>query len=232
MNLNSISLFHFTNKMDNIVHILKDGYFWPIYCPEVDKTKNGDKYAYAFPMVCFCDIPLSQINEQTDDYGSYAIAMSKEWATEKGISPVLYYSSTESLAIKLFKRNMNKISKKDKILWFALLKKCRGKTWSWKANKYKNKILYNEREWRYVPQTMTQEELCMKVVYEDFCGKEVSANTKKYGLTFDVKDIQYIIINKEDERKIFLDKLKNIILKDKDIICSKILSFEQIKNDF
>lgn len=237
MNLNSKSLFHFTNKMDNIVNILKDGYFWPIYCAEVDKNKKDGIHAYAFPMVCFCDIPLSQITEHATDYGHYAIAMSKDWAKRKRVSPVTYYYGTESLVIRLLKRNDGIISKKDKALWLSMLKKYKGKTWSWgKDGKggYKDKVLYNEREWRYIPQRIPYNDLCMEVEYEKFQGRFVSEKTRKYGLYFSFDDIRYIIIGEENERGLFLDKLKETISDDstKRILSSKILTFEQIKDDF
>jgi len=237
MILNSQSLFHFTNNINNIENILREGYFWPIYCAEVDKEHEDHIHAYAFPMVCFCDIPLSQIAEHTNDYGYYAIAMSKGWAKKKGVSPVTYYSGKESLAIRLLQRNENIVHPKDKVLWLSMLKKYRGKTWSWGSEgkgKYKEKVLYNEREWRYIPQSMPLNELYKLVPYCGFSGKAISDNTKKYGLRFAVSDIRYIIIKDEKEREEFLSKLKNIIPKEpeRSILSSKILTFEQIQEDF
>lgn len=237
MTLNSESLFHFTNNRNNIENILREGYFWPIYCAEVDKEHKDHIHAYAFPMVCFCDIPLSQIAEHTSDYGYYAIAMSKVWAKKKGVSPVIYYSGKESLAIRLFLRNEKNVSQKDNALWLSMLKKYRGKTWSWGSEgkgKYRVKVLYNEREWRYIPQGIPLKDLAKLVPYSDFSGKAMSNNTKKYGLKFSVSDIRYIIIKDENEREDFLSKLKDIIPQESErsILSSKILTFEQIKEDF
>lgn len=234
MNLSSASLFHFTNNLDNIVNILKDGYYWPIYCPEVDKVNKDQIHAYAFPMVCFCDIPLSQTTEHTNDYGYYAIAMSKVWAKNKGVSPVLYYSGTESLAMRLFRRNESVVSKKDKVLWLSMLKKIYGKTWSWKENGYRNKTLYNEREWRFIPQNIPLKELFMNVAYKDFQGRAASNNTRKYGLSFSYSDIRYIILKEDKEREEFLIKVKGVISDEvtQKLLSSKLLTFEQIKEDF
>jgi hypothetical protein len=219
------------------VNILKDGYFWPIYCAEVDKNNKDGIHAYAFPMVCFCDIPLSQITEHAIDYGHYAIAMSKDWAKKKGVSPVTYYYGTESLVIRLLMRNQKIISKKDKMLWLSILKKYRGKTWSWGKDGrggYRNKILYNEREWRYIPQSIPYNDLFLEVEYEKFHGSQVSEKTRKYGLNFTFDDVRYIIISEENERVLLLDKLKETIPDDstRKILSSKILTFEQTKDDF
>lgn len=48
----------------------------------------GDKIAY--PMVCFCDIPLSQIKNHTNSYGKYAIGLKKEWAQKWHISDTIH----------------------------------------------------------------------------------------------------------------------------------------------
>lgn len=41
-------------------------------------------------MVCFCDIPLSEINLHTKKFGKYGIGVSKEWAGKQNITPVVY----------------------------------------------------------------------------------------------------------------------------------------------
>ena len=83
MVVSSNTLFHFTKDLDTIKNILSDGLFWPIYCIEYDKGPNVDGTFNAFPMVCFCDIPLSQISEHLLDYGKYGIGINKQWGKEK-----------------------------------------------------------------------------------------------------------------------------------------------------
>ena len=66
MSLSSTSLFHFTKSYDIVVKILESG-LWPRFCIERDW---GDK-DLAIPMVCACDIPLSEIGLHQKKYGKY-----------------------------------------------------------------------------------------------------------------------------------------------------------------
>ena len=62
------SLFHFTPSLDNLLGIL-DKTFYPRYCYEKFELSRHmthsiewiKKIDAALPMVCFCDIPLSQL---------------------------------------------------------------------------------------------------------------------------------------------------------------------------
>ena len=89
------SLFHFTKKVNNIFSILEND-FYPQYCIEeiIDCIYHVDggtlDSRLGVPMVCFCDIPLSQINKHTTYYGNYAIGLTKDWAKRNKINPVLY----------------------------------------------------------------------------------------------------------------------------------------------
>ena len=82
------TLFHFTSKLDYLEGILESD-FIPRYNLE-DINLAGRSIKIAFPMVCFCDIPLSSISEHLDKYGQYAIGMSINWANKNGLNPVLY----------------------------------------------------------------------------------------------------------------------------------------------
>lgn len=70
--LSANTLFHFTRTRETLINILKTR-FYPRLSLEENFffSKMGDKIAY--PMVCFCDIPLSQIKNHTNSYGKYAI---------------------------------------------------------------------------------------------------------------------------------------------------------------
>ncbi|WOK07071.1 abortive infection system antitoxin AbiGi family protein [Imperialibacter roseus] len=90
--LSSDSLFHFTGEIKTLFKILVNG-IRPSYCIEdYAMLYNQKKAAFllAVPMSCFCDIPLSQINNHTSTYGDYGIGLKKSWAEKHGITPVAY----------------------------------------------------------------------------------------------------------------------------------------------
>ena len=92
MNPKSNTLFHFTKNAKSLKGILKNG-FLPRYCREdIKYLKNAEasKDCLGYPMVCFCDIPLSRISEHTKFYGSYGLGMTKEWGIKNALAPILY----------------------------------------------------------------------------------------------------------------------------------------------
>lgn len=107
--LSANTLFHFTRNKENLISILKS-YFYPRYCLEEFYFIPKIKTKWALPMVCFCDIPLSQIKNHTLKYGEYAIGLTKEWAQIKGITPVLYIPK-DSPIIKNFKESFRSLVK-------------------------------------------------------------------------------------------------------------------------
>ena len=76
MPISASTLFHFTGTFDNLCGILESN-FHPHYCyerlPELFPMADRTYIDYAAPMVCFCDLPLSQIKEHIEDYGSYGL---------------------------------------------------------------------------------------------------------------------------------------------------------------
>ena len=93
MNISSNTLFHFTDTIENVIGILKEG-FKPHFCLEdlnfIIPDEPIEDLEWAIPMVCFCDIPLSQSKIHRKTYGNYGIGLSKEWGKNTMISPVLY----------------------------------------------------------------------------------------------------------------------------------------------
>ncbi len=87
MKAKSNSLFHFTKTIENLKGILDNG-FCPRYSLE-DATALGHEYM-GYPMVCFCDIPISRIIDHTSFYGEYGIGMTKEWGLKNKLAPLLY----------------------------------------------------------------------------------------------------------------------------------------------
>lgn len=109
------SLFHFTSELKILENILRNGFYIRYSLEDFSSIADLAILAIgtsvALPMVCFCDIPLSQIKYHTKNYGCYAIGMTKEWAQKEKISPVVYtYKNaltTESLNSILAHINTN-----------------------------------------------------------------------------------------------------------------------------
>ena len=101
------SLFHFTPCLNNLLGIL-DKTFYPRYCYEnfelTKRTTQLIEWVHlidaALPMVCFSDIPLSQLMSHIKIYGKYGLGMSKEWGRREGLNPVIYFNKNSHLAKK------------------------------------------------------------------------------------------------------------------------------------
>ncbi len=93
----SHTLFHFTNSNDTLKLILKGG-FWPKYCLEDVKWVDFNDHKFiAYPMVCFCDIPLSRVGEHVKFYGEFGLGLTKEWAVTNSLSPVHYINASSNI---------------------------------------------------------------------------------------------------------------------------------------
>jgi len=108
-----------------------------------------------------------------------------------------------------------------------------------KNKTFKNYRFYNEREWRYVPTSdlltgfpnalVKEKYLADKPFYNELAGR--------VKLTFNVSDISYIILRKEEEIPIITKHLKKCYKdqcseNDLEILITKITTASQIKTDF
>ena len=235
MAISSATLFHFTSSFETLKKILSGAAFWPRYCIEYDWGVLEDK-DFAVPMVCFCDIPLSQINSHIKLYGGYGIGMSKEWAINNGIAPV-HYLQKGSFAIDVLNELRKKGEKTDRLKHLTFLKKYKGsmrrKTKEGKINLYPDYIFYDEREWRYVPDVNP---ICAKVIDDKIVNEEkLNEKTREHMLGFTSTDVKYLIVKTEKQRIDLLtaiDKKYDATEKEKVLLKSKIITCEQIKNDF
>ena len=259
--LSANTLFHFTNNLDNIINILKEE-FSPRYCMESFKVIGGKEVELAVPMVCFCDIPLSQIRNHIENYGGYAIGLSKEWGVSKEINPVMY-STKESVSTKTIRKSLDniielerggytegetlkKISKGSFLLshFTFFIKPYEGQAWN--KNKFDgaNTRFYDEREWRYIPEYdfFTENKIRWYIEKEDFLNvnyrneknKKIAELSK---LKFDPADIKYIIVNSEEEILTLCRQIEDIkgakySSNELNILKTRILSKEHILNDF
>lgn len=239
MPVSSNTLFHFTSKYETLINILRSKGFWPRYCIEYGWGK-GRNINFAVAQCCFCDIPLSLIQNHTKTYGNYGLGMSKTWAIEHSLSPIHYYVENSNVleSINKLRKIANIQQNRSSIDYLSFIKHYKGFTYRKDEADIlrlkKDIIFYNEREWRYVP-IINGACACKWVkCIDEFDVDAESQITKKYMCTFDAKDIKYIILEKEEEREDLLRVLDNMHFDSKDLplLKSKIITAKQMQEDF
>lgn len=266
MNISANSLFHFTPEKENLLSILENG-FYPRYCIENVKLSYEEKYHHlapteiAIPMICFCDIRLSQIKYHVEKFGSYAIGMSMEWGIKNGLNPLMYIapdsnpikifrdSISDSLRYLLEKHYNNTETEKlyqlgDHILYLIrYIKPYSGKKWD--GNEFNGKEIkfYDEREWRYIPDyyEMKRHSILPYLQKSQFLDDKQKQKYSQqlvdnFKLDFTPKDIRYIIVDKDDEIQDMVCKIENIKRDYPDaeqkLLLTKLISIDGLNQDF
>lgn len=234
MPVSANTLFHFTDSFEKLIGILKEE-FKPQYCAEhalEDLLYKEESWSvvHFVPMVCFCDLPLSSIAEHVKEYGKYAIGMSKQWGINQGLNPVMYLSRKSNLVFSL----KEVVKNCDKNIF--------GKVEAYiklYENQGKKKRFYDEREWRYVPKTDSGQINFITAEVYGSPKKRAKANeyiAQHYKLSFEPRDIKYIVIKSETERLKIIEAIRDAKYKYPNeivtVLSSRVLSSEQIKEDF
>lgn len=247
MGLSSNTLIHLTTEKKSLVGIIQNG-FKVKYCAENVKTQTKTISA-AFPMVCFSDIPLSELKNHITSYGNYGIGLKKEWAKQNGLNPVLYIDNKSQLGgliskdfDRLFKlANNNKIPEDifDSLIHIiSYTKNYEGELETTKVKK-DNYRFSDEREWRFVPYgkgLLSNQSWIPEDNYKD--GKKKNAANKKLGeirLEFSPDDINYVFVEKETEISEFIEIIRKSNSKSPydsvERLFSRIITTEQIMTD-
>ena len=240
----SNTLFHFTKNQDTLKLILKNG-FWPRYCLEDISWIGFPSLEFvAYPMVCFCDIPLSRISDHVDFYGEFGIGLTKEWAIKNDLNPVLYIAGIVSVGKSItnlmkFVGNINNENQEEYISTFrninAYIKPCEGRMIVNEQSLPKE--FYQESEWRYVPKNVDISDFLHKNDYENKEKLESSnQNTKAHCmLRITPSDIKYIFVKSDSDIPSIinyiqteLDSSRSVDLK---ILMSRVTSLESISKD-
>lgn len=247
-NISANTLFHFTKTKQQLESILRHN-FWPSLCEENNRIFKGEMGRMAIPMVCFCDIPLSNIEKHMDNYGNYAIGLKYSWARANGLNPIWYVSS-KSTALKLLKEEYKYVDLfhdndnnadwvNSEMYKFCFIKKFSERIYKDSPDKNKNIRYYDEREWRYVPNLYIGGQrlfLTSKENSDRDTHDRITAILHKHPLTFTPSDINYIIVRKDSEileTKHMIEQVKaGYSAEERETLVTKILSAQRIKNDF
>ena len=243
------TLFTFTTKIDFMTAWVQNGSISARYCEEkIDYLKIGYN-KIAMPMKCFCDINIHRLGEHLDWYGHYGLGFSKEWGMKNGIQPVQYLN-TESDLCKSFKNAFKQSLKDDteqsrKIRDYiatqlAFIKPTTGKMRNRVTGKESGKCFTDEFEWRYVPD-VSRLELPQFLLDESQLLEEplnrlsnVLDNNPLSSVPFETTDIKYIIIKDMSDYQRIIDCFNSLEEKRglKDFLVSKVLVWEDVKEDF
>lgn len=241
--LSANSLIHLTNSMESLRGIL-NGYFKVKYCVEKIHTKSGSING-AYPMVCFSDIPISQINNHVDSYGEYGIGMKKDWAISKGLNPVFYVEKNSDLASyvrkvlpKYLSKEPTKFDEQEKEL-FEMVRYMKNYQNDLIRGEriIKNYRFYNEREWRFVPSfEIAQQYVNIKNYNTDEKKEIANSSIKDLKLEFEPNDIKYLIVPTENDILEVIEILRKILgnkfpLDEIEKLYTRIITVEQIRED-
>lgn len=230
--------------MDVLEKVLIDG-FWPRFCLEDVHWLGYAQFDYvSYPMVCFCDIPLSRISEHVDFYGNFGLGMTKTWAEKNGLNPVLYVSRTSQAAVAFSTLNhhANQISPEEKQndakktirYLYAFTKPTEGEMVV--DGKPVKKCFYQESEWRYVPENSNPSYLLR--VNHEISTKLEKANTYTLNnclLKFSPQDIKYIFVKSDSDIPRIMNFIQNNMdnhpAADLKILMSRVVSLESLSQD-
>ena len=235
MSPKSSSLFHFTRSLEFLKGIVQNG-FKPRYCLE-DTRYLGINYI-GLPMCCFCDIPISRIQEHTSFYGEYGLGMTKDWGARSRLEPLLYAPADGAITsfINYYVNEKRDVHPDQKEMDDGHLARLLGLTKPVHGNmlvsgKVTKKDFYQENEWRFVPPNY---EILLENEFE--AGKDIgNIEMESFALKFSPLDVKYIFVRSDAEIPVIFDFIHNNLghwpLNEIKILTSRITSLETIAKD-
>jgi hypothetical protein len=233
MGLSSNIIWHQTD-FNGLRSVLKSKRFLCSYSLESIKWKSS-RLDLAFPMISFCDIPLSDISEYLGKYGNYTIGMKRSWGKTVGLCPV-WYRDKDAISLKtqmdLFRNIGSKdpfsLTKEEIVLWqvIANTKNHEGELIKRRFSSYR---FFDEREVRLVPSyaelLSSKVKPFMKIEeYDEYKSNYGNSLISNMWANFEYSDIAYII---------YSNKRNSVVKLFKGIDCENIvfLSDKQVKED-
>jgi Putative abortive phage resistance protein AbiGi, antitoxin len=246
MAISTNSIIHYTDSIEKLKSILKEG-FKTKYCVEKIMTRGDKLIPGAFPMVCFCDIPLSDAKKHLDSYGYYGLGLKKSWASKKGLNPVFYIDKESSISF-IVNQQGKRISTQLKTIeveWkrgFAhicsFLKNYEGPLIR-NSESIDDYRFYDEREWRFVPSTDLLAGRPNVIVVDKYLEAKNTFNEKvaDIKLEFEFSDITYIIVKREEDVVEITKSLREVYAgictaTALEVLLTRVITVDQIINDF
>lgn len=209
MSPRSQSFFHLTEESTTLEKILTSGGFWPRYCYEpslwLPRTARSSPHVW-FPIVCFCDIPLSRLGTHTATYGEFGLGMTKEWAQRSALHPVAYIDPGGPLAAPFNDRRIQ-IPFEAHVGASAFMKPITGSQ-ERRPGIPVHTNFYEESEWRHLARSehieqrlFLPEHVFRNPAYpREQMLQEANVKTRQHCLLrFEPDDVRYIFVKSEGD---------------------------------
>lgn len=245
-------LFHFTTR-EKLYEILRTN-FKVSYAREII-IGPGSEREFAVPMVSFCDLKLTELKNHMENYGSYGIGLTKRWANQNGLNPVMYISRYCELTdnfmsglngiynhldklndVEQFER-LNK-SYTNVLTTYQYLKNYEGRLIRGDQIVDENYRFADEREWRYVPvlrRTGVQPFVAISNIDTQEKKERYNRKVEDLRLSFQPDDIKYLIIQNDSEIADLIAHLARVKGRfdqlTRERLTTRILTAEQIQTD-
>jgi hypothetical protein len=215
------------------------------FAPVLSARSTDVDLGVGIPMVCFCDMPLSQAARHKEAYGRYALGLTKAWGMAAGVAPVLYTypsAATTDAFVKLHLEIEELRGTADDGAPFSYETErflCFVKPYEGVRRREgrdpEQFRFYDEREWRYDPRGPWR--ALTRAEYGDPQAKNAANSAIADRLSFTPNDIRYIIVETDGEIPSMIDEVRRIkspkySKPDIDLVCSRIVSAAQIAADF
>ena len=242
-------LFHFTKK--NSLYDILSGTFKVSYARE--RILGGHQIKeFAVPMVSFSDLRLSELKDNIGTYGKFGIGLTKDWAINNGLNPVMYASQqslfTENFinATEDFFKLVNQTADtsgrfetayNNTLNSLRYIKNYKGDLIRPGKKTIKDYVFANEREWRFVP-AIAENILAFVPIDKIKTPQQKSQYNQKVKhlrLSFQPDDIQYLIVENNQDINNLINHLRQVkgrfSHRTIDRLASRILTYNQIEND-
>ena len=206
-------LCNYMTKIEYMKEVIRNMAFIPRYVEEnLEYLNVQDLHTIAFPMTCFCDIPLTKVKNHMGVYGEYGVAIKKKVCIERDVQPILYLNNSSRLKNDLSEAlskllHEDPISPKWRMLPDTILsvllysKPIMGYMSRDEWDKPHRLLFKDECEWRYIPSV--SESMSLIIPQDDNTKKgrkyysKALERDKSTWFPFQVDEIEYIIVPNE-----------------------------------